>query len=65
MQVIKRSKRGKREADGSDTITYCLLYGTTSPVCQGGDGEGWFREDGLSEPGEGKVTLLVSPAPLV
>jgi hypothetical protein len=26
------------------------LYGTSSTGCQGGDEEGWFREDGLSEP---------------
>jgi len=26
------------------------LYGTTSEGCQGGNEEGWFREDGLSVP---------------
>src|SRR5258708_4534746 len=33
-------------------ITWCFfsLYGTTSTGCQGGDEEGWFREDGLSVP---------------
>jgi hypothetical protein len=38
------------------------LYGTSSTGCQGGDEEGWFREDRLSEPMAGWMDNKMLPA---
>src|SRR5215217_6312120 len=46
----KRDKSRTPVKSGSDNTVFFPLYGTTSGVCQGGDREGWFREDRLSEP---------------
>src|SRR5215216_1020495 len=47
----KRDKSRTPVKNGSDNIDLFSLYGITSTDCQGGEREGWFREDGLSEPG--------------
>src|SRR5215211_3994387 len=48
-----RPERDKSRTDvknGSDNTGLFLLYGTSSDVCQGGDSEVRFREEGLSAP---------------
>ena len=56
-QREQASEMGKREETGSDNRAFLSLYGTTSDGCQGGDHEGWFREDGLSAPRKDRVCL--------
>jgi hypothetical protein len=48
---------GSRVKIGSGNISFSVLYGTTWRACQGGDEEGWFREDGLSAPRKDRVCI--------
>src|SRR4051794_4728607 len=48
--MSKSDKSRTPAKTGSDNIDHFPLYGTTSGVCQGGDSEERFREQGLSAP---------------
>src|SRR4029450_3907691 len=56
----KRDKSRTSVKSGSDNMMFFSLYGTASTGCQGGDEERWFREDRLSEPLRGTVSITDS-----
>src|SRR4029450_3388928 len=56
-----RPKTGKSRTSAksdSDNMVFFSLYGTAFIGCQGGDEEGWFREDGLSAPLKATVSII-------